>query len=107
MTILYHRPLTTEFSAAFDLLEPYMSTWNKYLLPGTFKPIDILPALRSWPKWMPWNKQLDSVKAVQWNAFGGVYDDFEAHIEDRKGCFMDLMRERRQEFGFETKEDLV
>lgn len=60
---------------------------------------------------MPWNKSLDLVKETQWASFETLYDEMEVGLENgekhREGCFMDQIRSRRKEFGFDEKDDLV
>jgi hypothetical protein len=88
-----------------------MRAWSEFLSPSTPKPVDFLPSLRDWPAWTPWNKQIDYVKSVKYGGFKKLYEQFEERMNsgDKSGygSFMDIVRNRREEFGFKDKEDFM
>jgi hypothetical protein len=110
MTTILGKRLDRHDSPECRLVEDTTREWNQYLLPSTFRPIDIFPSLRHWPAWMPWNRRFNYIKSLKRGSFETLYREFEIALESGsssgKQCFMNTVLNRREEFGFKTKSDL-
>jgi hypothetical protein len=111
LTTILGKRLDSYESPECHLVENTTREWNQYLLPSTFRPIDFFPSLRHWPSWMPWNRQFNYIKGIKCGSFEALYRDFETALasgdRSRKNCFMDIVLDGQEEFGFKTRKDMV
>jgi hypothetical protein len=113
LTMIYGAPVESSSSPMIRKFEEYIRTWSAYLHPSSVRPLDIFPSLRSWPSWMPWNRTFDRVNTLKWSWSGDMFDQLERSVDQgdadelQTGSFVNTVRTRNKEFGFDKKEDLV
>jgi hypothetical protein len=60
---------------------------------------------------MPWNRQFNHIKALKRGSFKTLYREFETALASndvsKKDCFMNIVLNAQEEFGFKTREDMV
>jgi hypothetical protein len=113
LTMIYGIPVYPSDGAVVRAFDEYIRSWSVYLHNSTIRPLDFFPSLRAWPDWMPWNVDVNGMKALKLKWSEDIYNQLEESVingdadELKSKSFINVVRNRREELGFEKKEDIV
>lgn len=88
----------------------YILRWNGFLKPGSHPPIDLIPALKYIPEFLPWGAwkgETREIKRLQREFYFGMVEGCKRRMKESgaNGCFMENILDMQDEY--ELTDDMV